>query len=51
MTTMFSEATFVNMKNMEVFGNDLYKGDMEGLMATFTAEHFPVLQSLDMSCK
>ena len=51
MTTMFSAARFENMKNMEVFGNDLYKGDMEGLMATFTADHFPILQALDMSCR
>ena len=50
MTIMFGEATFVNLKNMEIFGNDLYKGDVDALMATFTAEHLPALQYLDMSC-
>ena len=50
MTIMFGEATFVNLKNMEIFGNDLYKGDVDALMATFTAEHLPALQNLDMSC-
>lgn len=40
----------MNLKNMEIFGNDLYKGDVDALMATFTAEHLPALQYLDMSC-
>lgn len=38
------------MKNMEIFGNDLYKGNMEAFLATFTSEHFPNLLSIDMSC-
>lgn len=32
-------------------GNDLFKGDMPGFLATLTAEHFPALEALDMSCE
>lgn len=49
MTTMFREGVYANMKNMEIFGNDLFKGDMPGFLATLTAEHFPALEALDMS--
>lgn len=38
-------------ENGSCVGNDLYKGNLEGLLSTFTAEHFPNLQSLDMSCR
>lgn len=48
-TRMFSEGVYPNMKNMEIFGNDLYKGDMDSFLATLTPAHFPVLESLDMS--
>lgn len=49
MTAMFRNAVFTDMRNMEIFGNELVRGDLNGLFDTFTAEHFPSLQSLDMS--
>jgi len=45
------DAVFTDMRNMEIFGNELVRGDLNGLFDTFTAEHFPSLQSLDMSCR
>ena len=49
MTTLFSEGKFINLKTMEIFGNDLFKGDVDTFLKLFTPEHLPVLQSLDMS--
>lgn len=49
MTTLLSQSRFDRLKTMEIFGNDLFKGDMDTFLSLFTAEHLPVLQSLDMS--
>ena len=50
MTTLFSQHKYENMKNMEIFGNDLYLGDVDTFFSLFTDDHFPNLQSIDMSC-
>ena len=38
------------IKKMEIFGNDLYLGDVDTFFSLFTDDHFPNLQSIDMSC-
>lgn len=50
MTAMFSQNVYENIRAMEIFGNDLYKGNMDEFLPLFTAERFPKLDSIDMSC-
>ena len=51
MTTMFSQNVYKNLRTMEIFGNDLYKGNMDDFLRLFTVDHFPALTTIDMSCR